>query len=63
MLGHEGFSITAGKKTVAMVRLSRGAKSRLRNSDGHRFRARLTGSGVEPRTVLLKLAKQKPKRR
>jgi len=62
-IGREGFSITSGKRGVVAVRLDRFTKTRLRSSPHHRFRARLTGTGVEPRTVLLKLAKKKGKRR
>jgi hypothetical protein len=61
--GSEGFSITSGKRGVVAIRLDRFTKARLANSPHHRFNARLTGRGVEFRTVLLKLAKKKRKRR
>jgi hypothetical protein len=61
--GERSISIPAGEKQVVNVRLSRGAKSRLRKSRRHQVRAGLDGSAVESRTVLLKLAKKKPKRR
>jgi hypothetical protein len=62
--GQKSFSVAPGKSKVIRVELKGAARSLLRRSTGHRARAKLTGDGVEPRTVLLKLAKRgKPKRR
>jgi hypothetical protein len=61
--GEASISIPAGETRIAGMRLSRFAKSRLARSRRHRLKARLDGRAVEPRTVLLKLAKKKRKRR
>ncbi len=61
--GEKSFSVPAGAKRVVKVKLSRFAKRRLRTARSHHFKAILSGSAVERRVVLLKLAKKKRKRR
>ena len=61
--GEKSFSVPAGTTKTVKVKLSKRAKSRLRDAKGHRLKAALGGSGVESRTVLLKSKTPIPKRR
>ena len=61
--GERSISIPGGDQQVVKVKLGRRAISQLRKSKRHRLKATLDGRAVETRTVLLRLAKKKPKRR
>jgi hypothetical protein len=53
------FSVPAKGRRTVPVRLRKGALSILHRARRHRFKARLSGSGVADRTVLLKLARKR----
>jgi hypothetical protein len=61
--GQADFSMAAGQRRVVRVKLSKGARARLRRARRHRIRATLAGRGVQSRTVLLKKARPKRKKR
>ncbi len=61
--GERSISIPPGRTQIVKVRLSRGAKARLRSSRRHRLSATLDGSAVERRTVRLELAPKRERRR
>ncbi len=61
--GERPFSVPAGQAGVVKVKLVPSARVWLATSSLHRLQAKLVGTGVETRTVLLKLAKKKPRRR
>jgi ELWxxDGT repeat protein len=54
VLGARDFAIPAGKAKTVRIRLNRAGRSRLAKSPSGRLRVKLRGSGVKPRTVVLK---------
>jgi ELWxxDGT repeat protein len=53
-LGSKRFEIAAGKTGTVRIQLNRAGRSRLAKSRSGRLRVKLAGSGVKPRTVVLK---------
>ena len=56
VLGAKRFTIPAGKAKTLRIRLNRAGRSRLAKAPSGRLRVKLRGSGVKPRTVVLKAA-------
>jgi hypothetical protein len=54
VLGAKRFAIPAGKAKTLRIRLNRAGRSRLAKAPSGRLRVKLRGSGVKPRTVVLK---------
>jgi hypothetical protein len=54
VLGAKRFAISAGKAKTLRVRLNRAGRSRLAKTPSGRLRVKLRGSGVKPRTVVLR---------
>jgi len=54
VLGAKRFSIPAGKAKTLRIRLNRSGRSRLAKAPSGRLRVKLRGTGVKPRTVVLK---------
>jgi hypothetical protein len=61
--GQARFSIAVGKRRVVRVKLRKSARVRLRLARRHRFKTTLSGPGVQTRTVLLKRAPARTKKK
>jgi hypothetical protein len=57
--GHDLFALGSGKKRIHKVNLNGFAMRLLRSSGNGRLRARVAGTGVQPRPIVLKEAKRK----
>ena len=55
-IGAKRFEITAGKGETLRIRLNRVGRSRLASAPSRRLRVKLAGTGVKPRTIVLKAA-------